>query len=118
MSTDRAVDAREVIAQAIHGISPIPADDKMCRSTASVVLAALAAERLAVVPVRFVEEVALALKAATTIGMRSCRDGDHLHYANHDRLVAEAATYDSLLAGLVPVAVDDRYPEKGREGER
>jgi hypothetical protein len=42
------------------------------------------------VPRRWVEEAVGALAAATTIGMRSCRAGDHLHYDNHDRLIAEA----------------------------
>lgn len=47
----------------------------------------------ALVPRRWALEVTVALKAATTIGMRSCRDGDHLHYSNHDRLVSEARSF-------------------------
>lgn len=42
------------------------------------------------VPQRWVDEVVLALDSATTIGKRSCRDGDHLLYSNHDRLLREA----------------------------
>lgn len=34
-------------------------------------------------------EAAQALHAATVIGQRSCRDGDHPNYANHDRLIRE-----------------------------
>lgn len=39
----------------------------------------------------WVGDAARALDAATTIGQRSCRDGDHLNYGNHDRLIREAA---------------------------
>lgn len=53
-----------------------------------------------VVPKRWVEEVVIALVSATAIGMRSCRPGDGLNYANHDRLVDEARI---LLAGSVPL---------------
>lgn len=35
----------------------------------------------------WLDELLSALDAATTIGMRSCRPGDGLHYANHDRLL-------------------------------
>lgn len=42
------------------------------------------------VPRRWIEEAVSALAAATIIGMRSCREGDHLHYGNHDRLIVEA----------------------------
>jgi hypothetical protein len=34
-------------------------------------------------------EAILALDAATTIGKRSCSPRDHLHYANHDRIVRD-----------------------------
>lgn len=33
------------------------------------------------------DEAVLALQAATVIGERSCRAGDHLNYGNHDRLI-------------------------------
>ena len=36
-------------------------------------------------------ETILALDAATRIGTRSCSEGDHLHYANHDRIIREWA---------------------------
>lgn len=44
------------------------------------------------VPRRWATEAALPLDAASVTGKRSCRDGDHLDYANHERLVAEAAS--------------------------
>ena len=42
------------------------------------------------VPKRWVDEVLIALDAASVIGQRSCRPGDGLHIANHDRLIEEA----------------------------
>jgi len=50
----------------------------------------------------WITEAVIALNAATTIGQRSCRDGDHLHYANHDRLVAEASHLLDALAIEAP----------------
>lgn len=38
---------------------------------------------------RWALEASQALHAATVIGQRSCRDGDHLNYTNHDRLIRE-----------------------------
>lgn len=45
---------------------------------------------------QWIDEAALALDAATTIGQRSCNPGDHLHYANHDRLVASKPNLAAL----------------------
>lgn len=42
-------------------------------------------------------DVVGALKAANTIGKRSCRDGDHLHYAAHDRLIAVGTEMHPIL---------------------
>lgn len=42
------------------------------------------------VPLRWVDEVVIALDSASIIGKRSCRPGDGLHTANHDRLIREA----------------------------
>ncbi len=39
---------------------------------------------------QWINEAVLALDAATKIGQRSCNLGDHLNYANHDRLIASA----------------------------
>ena len=52
---------------------------------------------------QWVDEVVLALDAATKIGRRSCSWSDHLHYANHDRLIASAPNF----AGLTPGDTDD-----------
>jgi len=38
------------------------------------------------------DQVVIALNDATEIGKRSCRDGDHLHYAHHGWLVAARPT--------------------------
>jgi hypothetical protein len=46
----------------------------------------------------FLFEATIALRAASTIGERSCRDGDHLNYGNHDRLIAEATRLRAALA--------------------
>lgn len=51
------------------------------------------------VPKRWAVEATLALDAASAIGKRSCRDGDHLHYANHERLVSEAQALGVVGAG-------------------
>jgi hypothetical protein len=48
----------------------------------------------------FLFEATIALRAASTIGERSCRDGDHLNYGNHDRLIAEATRLRAALADL------------------
>lgn len=53
------------------------------------------ADEPVLVPRRFINEIVLALKAANVIGLRSCNSGDHLHYANHDRLITEG---EELLA--------------------
>lgn len=57
---------------------------------------------------QWAQEVISALEAATTIGQRSCRPGDGLNYANHDRLVAEGR---ALLAPHDPMAA----PTNGAE---
>jgi hypothetical protein len=61
-----------------------------CPRTGDEHVPALTFESLVNVPKRFLDEVVIALDAATVIGMRSCREGDGLHYANHDRLIREA----------------------------
>lgn len=45
---------------------------------------------------QWIDEAALALGAATTIGQRSCNPGDHLHYANHDRLIVSKPDFAAL----------------------
>ena len=52
----------------------------------------------------WIDEAALALDAAITIGQRSCNSGDHLHYANHERLIASKPV---LAAGLVVLLKED-----------
>ena len=47
----------------------------------------------------WIDEATLALDAAITIGQRSCNSGDHLHYANHERLIASKPVLKA--AGLV-----------------
>jgi len=45
--------------------------------------------------VEWARDAALALEAATEIGKRSCRAGDHLNYSNHDRLLREFAALEA-----------------------
>jgi hypothetical protein len=60
------------------------------------------------VPRTLLMEIALALDDATTIGMRSCDPNDHLHYANHDRLIQEVNSHlDALFrVGTAPSLPD------------
>ena len=55
--------------------------------------------------VEVLSDAANALEAATTIGTRSCRDGDHLNYSNHDRIITRAR---SALVLAEPLVTEDK----------
>lgn len=63
------------------------------------------------VPLRWVDEVVLALDAATTIGIRSCNPGDGLHIGNHDRLIREAQQWSAFARTARSLPMED-----GRRG--
>lgn len=54
----------------------------------------------------WIDAAALALDAATTIGMRSCSPGDGLNYGNHDRLLASKPTLGISSAWQVDAATE------------
>lgn len=46
----------------------------------------------------WIDDVVRALEAANVIGMRSCRPGDGLNYASHDKFIREKPDLRAVLA--------------------